>query len=76
MANVSLDADSGIFYRIAAAVEAIGQTLAKAITINASAEARLREVHRLQALSDTELAKLGIPRDRITHHVFRDIYMI
>ncbi len=34
---------------------------------------RLERVARLQALSDEQLAKLGIPRDRIVHHVFADV---
>jgi hypothetical protein len=34
--------------------------------------ARLDEIQRLQALTDAELARLGIQRDRIVHHVFRD----
>ncbi len=76
MAHVTLNAEGGILNRIAASVEAIGHTLATAITANASAEARLRQVQALQALSDEELAKRGIARDRIVHHVFRDIYML
>lgn len=39
-------------------------------------EGRLDQMRKLQALSDAELAKLGIARDRITHHVFRDIYYV
>ncbi len=76
MAHVTLNAESGVLHRIAAAVDAIGQTLAMAITVNASADARMREMQRLQALSDVELSKMGIARDRIAHHVFRDIYML
>jgi uncharacterized protein YjiS (DUF1127 family) len=33
---------------------------------------RLAEVRRLDAMSDDELAKLGVSRDRIVHYVFRD----
>ncbi|MBW6507469.1 MAG: hypothetical protein K0B00_12050 [Rhodobacteraceae bacterium] len=33
---------------------------------------RIAEVERLRALSDAELAGLGIARDRIVHHVFSD----
>lgn len=33
---------------------------------------RADRVERLQALSDAELAKLGLTRDRIVQHVFRD----
>ncbi|WP_372840613.1 DUF1127 domain-containing protein [Phaeovulum sp.] len=33
---------------------------------------RVAEVERLNALSDAELAKIGISRDRIVYHVFSD----
>ncbi len=33
---------------------------------------RVAEVERLNALSDAELAKIGISRDRIIYHVFSD----
>ena len=39
-------------------------------------EARLQHMRQLEALSDAELAKRGISRDRIAHHVFRDIYYV
>lgn len=37
---------------------------------------RVAEINRLNALSDAELAKLGISRERIPHHVFRDLLAI
>ncbi|WP_417628908.1 hypothetical protein [Pararhodobacter aggregans] len=41
---------------------------------NAYLEARTRrdQIERLQMLSDAQLAEMGISRDRIVHHVFRD----
>lgn len=41
---------------------------------NAYLEARTRrdQIERLQLMSDAQLAELGISRDRIVHHVFRD----
>lgn len=38
--------------------------------------ARQQEIARLQALSDAELAKLGLTRDGIVRHVLRDIYYL
>ena len=35
-------------------------------------QSRSEEIERLHALSDAELARRGIRRDRIVHHVFRD----
>lgn len=35
---------------------------------------RLQRVESLRAKTDAELAALGIARDEIVHHVFRDAY--
>ena len=37
---------------------------------------RIREVERLQALSDDALAARGIKREDIARHVFRDIFWV
>jgi hypothetical protein len=37
------------------------------------ARARTGEIERLEAKSDAELAAMGLTRDRIVHHVFRDL---
>ncbi|HDZ83067.1 MAG TPA: DUF1127 domain-containing protein [Roseobacter sp.] len=45
--------------------------------VSASANSgRLRQVEMLQAKSDRELADMGLKRDAIVHHVFRDVYYI
>ncbi|PKP69964.1 MAG: hypothetical protein CVT82_09080 [Alphaproteobacteria bacterium HGW-Alphaproteobacteria-4] len=46
--------------------------LGHAIIAYTERNSRVAEVERLNALSDDELAKLGIARDRIVHHVFSD----
>lgn len=38
------------------------------------ANSRIREVERLQAMSDEALASKGIRRDDIVRYVFRDLY--
>ncbi len=76
MAHATLTADTGFLSRLIAPVTAVFQVMGSALMANASAEARLREVARLRALPDAELAKLGLTRDTIVQHVFRDIYMI
>lgn len=38
--------------------------------------ARTAEIRRLDAMSDEQLAKMGISRDRIPHHVFRDMFYV
>lgn len=42
----------------------------------AEAQARTAEVERLGAKSDAELARMGLEREDIVHHVFRDILYI
>jgi hypothetical protein len=40
----------------------------------AGSQARIGEINRLNALSDGELAELGVTRDRIPQYVFRDLF--
>ncbi len=42
----------------------------------ADAQNRSLDVQRLQRLSDRELADIGIAREDIIRHVYRDIYYI
>jgi uncharacterized protein YjiS (DUF1127 family) len=37
---------------------------------------RRRQIEALHAKSDAELAEMGIARERIAHHVFKDLYYI
>ena len=76
MAHIAKTSEAGVLHRIGAAFTGALDALAKARIASVSAEARFNEVRRLQAMSDAELAERGIARDRIVHHVFRDIYMI
>lgn len=76
MAHIAHTGETGLSHRLWTAISAVAQTISAALAVNSSAEARFREVQRLQAMSDVELSHLGIPRDRIVHHVFRDIYLV
>lgn len=51
-------------------------SLGNAAREQADMERRMRQMRKLHALSDAQLADLGIARDRIAHHVFRDIYYV
>lgn len=44
--------------------------------VEARARARGDEIARLNSLSDAELAALGIRRENIVQHVFRDIWYV
>lgn len=76
MAHATSYQGTGPLAHIVGTVGAALRAVGLALTVNASAEARLREVTRLQGLSDEELAARGLTRDRIVQHVFRDIIMI
>lgn len=57
---------------IAAGFAAIGAALVR----SAENTGRMRRLERLRAMSDAELAKMGLRRDDIVRHVFRDLYYI
>lgn len=61
-----------IWGKLVSAVQVVGRALA----VNATAEARLQQVQRMQSMTDAELARMGVQRDKIVQYVFRDIYMI
>jgi uncharacterized protein YjiS (DUF1127 family) len=52
----------------------IGNAILRTMTAIAEADGRVRRVQQLQAMSDAELAKRGLKRDEIVHHVFRSTY--
>lgn len=37
---------------------------------------RMKEIERLHAMSDADLAKRGLKRDEIARHVFRDVFYV
>ncbi len=59
---------------IATSVKAFFAGIGQAIMTNSSGAIRLRRVEALQAKSDADLARLGLRREDIVHHVFKDIY--
>ncbi|MEQ9449562.1 MAG: hypothetical protein RLN70_11770 [Rhodospirillaceae bacterium] len=54
----------------------IGHRIMNALVAMAEANGRVKQIERLQSLSDAELASRGIKRDEIVHHVFRDMYHV
>lgn len=48
----------------------------RGLTLSATGEKRLRQVEKLNALSDADLAKLGLKRADIPAYVFRDLMHI
>lgn len=59
---------------VLAAIGDFFMSLFNAVDLAASANARVVTMERLNAKSDAELAKMGLRREDIARHVFRDIY--
>lgn len=56
-----------------AQITGIFAAVARAFSMARDAEARFDEIRALQALSDADLARRGIPRDGIVRHVYADM---
>jgi uncharacterized protein YjiS (DUF1127 family) len=76
MAHVSERIDAGFGHKIAASVQSFFVSLFTALAVNRDHEARFRQVQKLQAMSDADLAARGLTRDEIVRHVFRDLYYV
>lgn len=48
-------------------------SLGRALNAYQNRIGRTAEIERLQRMSDADLAARGITRDRIVHHVYRDM---
>jgi len=62
--------------RLMARIDAFFATLGQGINAYMHRKSRMDEIEALNALSDAELAKLGITRNDIPRHVFRDMFYI
>ncbi|MDX2484365.1 MAG: hypothetical protein QNK42_11975 [Pseudodonghicola sp.] len=70
MAHITTHSNAGI--SILRPFVAFGHGLMNWMERIAVANSRIDQIQSLQALSDEELAKRGIERDKIVHHVFAD----
>ena len=52
----------------------LGAALITKFEAHAYKASRREQVDALEAKSDAELARLGLQRDQIIHHVYRDLY--
>ena len=69
-------APSGALARIGDVLLGFLKSVGMAMMVNSTGAARVQKVRDLEALSDAQLAELGIPRDQIVRHVFRDVYYV
>ncbi|WP_421702887.1 hypothetical protein [Aliiroseovarius sp.] len=75
MAHILSHPNTGAFHLsdiLMAPLRAVGRFFITVMEQNS----RVQLVERLNAKSDAELAKIGIERDEIVHHVFRDLYYL
>lgn len=52
------------------------QSVFNGLTSLAETNSRVKEADRLNALSDAQLEKMGLRRQDIVRHVFRDVYYV
>lgn len=57
-------------------IERLYASILRGIDSYAEARSRRDRIEALQAKSDEELARLGIRRDQIAYHVFRDLFYV
>ena len=69
-ATTTITAPSGFRDRMASFFAGLGDGFNAYI----ESRSRIHQIHKLNALSDEQLASLGITRDRITAYVFRDLF--
>lgn len=55
---------------------AFGEAILNTLVRIGEQNARVKEVERLSALSDAQLAQRGLRREDIVQHVFRDMYFV
>ncbi len=50
--------------------------IGRGLTAYAERSTRMRQIGRLAAMSDAELAAMGLRRQDIARHVYRDIFFV
>lgn len=78
MATISLHAPSGASAakKLGNGLSAFFESVGKAFVVYAERRSRIQELTRLQEKSDEELAEIGIKREEIAQHVFRDLFYL
>ncbi len=70
MADTTHQTQTG--FSLSGTIAAVGSSIYSALIRMGEAQSRIQHVKHLQSLSDEELEKLGLKRDRIVHRVFAD----
>lgn len=70
MAHSAHHASAG--FSLSGLISSIGSSIYSFLISMAEAQSRVQQVEFLQSLSDEELSKRGLTRERIVHRVFAD----
>jgi len=65
---------SGLFPGFRNPLRGVSDILATAMRVRREHESRMAEIARLEASTDAELAEMGLTRETITRHVYRDLF--
>ena len=57
-------------------VDAFFASIGQGMNAYMERRSRMTQITALEAKTDAELAEMGITRDRIIHHVFRDLFHV
>jgi hypothetical protein len=60
--------------RVGSAIASVANAVFDSFVKAAETSSRAKQIEALHAKSDAELAKMGIKRENIAHHVFNDLY--
>lgn len=63
-------------FAIRAKIDAFFATVGQGFNAYMVRRSRIDRIRTLEAMSDADLARMGIQRDRIVHHVFRDLMSV
>ena len=71
--NIGTTTQANISNRLQTWLSAIGSKFSTWLEQHGRTRGRLDQIEALEAMSDAQLAQMGVPRDRIAQHVFRDM---
>ena len=72
----TISTPSALSPALRARIDAFFATLGQGVNAYVHTRSRVGEIERLNAMSDAELAEMGLRRDDIPRHVFRDLFYI
>ncbi|MEP3331477.1 hypothetical protein [Sedimentitalea sp.] len=61
---------------VSSRLRSFGEALKRGFISYAERRSRMDQINSLNAMTDEELAEIGVKRDYIVHHVYRDLLHI